>query len=197
MNEQQKQREVEIITRLLLSETDGKHPSTDKIWNRYNNFKLNTSKRAAVVLLSTLVEYYRLGFRAYDEKFNLILNTTFKTNWKELFPESKVTCEKIVNDPWSLITISDTFLQQGKNKEKYEYEFYHKIFLESLFRNTTTTCDHRSPFLLANNKYRPPRIVSIQRLSNETERLSKIATSMVFIIEAKGDCQKNGCDFRP
>ena len=96
--------------------------------------------------------------------------------WKNLFPGSKVTCENITKDPWSLLTISDMFCQEKTNKEeKEEYVTYYRAILWSLPGPATS--------------YQPiisPRIVSVQRLRDETERLYKLAKDMLNIIEAHG-----------
>lgn len=186
-------RDVEVLaSRLLSSEIlHGRNIATAKeIRNWYNDFKRNTSRRAAAVLLSTLLEYYRRTRpreTVYDCAFSLILDGKFAMRWKTLFPESKVTSDKITQDPWSLLTISDiSSCREKNNKEEEEYVAYYRAILLSLSEGEggpASLCRPPPPLLV---KCRRPRILSVQRLRDETERLYKLATGMVDVIEAEG-----------
>lgn len=180
-------RDVEVLaSRLLSSEIlYGRNiASAKEIRNWYNDFKLNTSRRAAAILLSTLLEYYRRGRpqeTAYDCAFDLILYGKFEMEWKNLFPQSKVTCEKIKKDPWNLLTISDMLCREKNNKEEEDYVAYYRAIL---FEEGGPTS--HQPLCHRRRKCRRPRIVSFQRLNNETPRLHKLAIKMVNVIEARG-----------
>nr|AKS10624.1 wsv419-like protein [Metopaulias depressus WSSV-like virus] len=204
MDEQQlkgrrgRRRDVEILaSRLLSSEIlHGRNiASAKEIRNWYNDFKLDTCRRAAAVLLSTLLEYYRRGKpqrTVYDYTFNLILDSKFEMGWKNLFPKSKVSCEKIIKDPWSLLTISDMLCTKKKHKEEgEEYVAYYRAILLSLSEeggqaSYQLLCHSPPPLLVNDIKCKRPRIVSVQLLRDETTRLYKLAMGMVNVIEAQG-----------
>lgn len=153
------------------------------------------------MLLSTLLEYYRREIpqeNIHGHVFRLILDDKFKKGWKKLFPESKVTCEKIAKDPWNVLTISDMFYREKNINEEEEYVACYRAILSSLLyeEDGSASYCHRRRFSLPVRRRRivtvqrlacrRPRIVSVQRLNDEIERLLKLAYDMVDVIEAQG-----------
>ena len=118
--------------------------------------------------------------------FKLFLDDEFEIKWKTLFPESKVSREKITKDPWSLVTISDMSCKEIVNKEEdEEYVAYYRKILLSL---GPTAASYRQPVLRSSSfplfvKCKRPRFISFQGLRNEGERLYNLARDMVNVLE--------------
>ena len=159
---------MEIFTSRLLSSEN----LCKRLNKQITHFKLETYKCAASVMLSALLEHYRFNERAQDNYFfNLVLYSNFKEKWNKLFPESTITCEKIINNPWSILTISDMTSQRGTEKEE-DFVRYYRLLLIGI-----------------NNSYDSQRILfptvrvtSVHQIKTEKERLYCIVNQMNNIL---------------
>lgn len=93
-----------LLTSQVFLSTDG--PSHERIREWYNNYREETTRRAAAILLSTLLEFYRLPFTTHMEVFNLMVLSS-KHVWRNKLNAGAVTCDSIINEPWEIPTIEE------------------------------------------------------------------------------------------
>ena len=184
-NGRRTKRDVEILASGLLSSKVlyGRNIASAKEIRRwYNDFKLDTSKRAAVILLSVLLEYYRRrrgggDISCYDAAFGLLLTSVFETEWNRLFPGTTVTRKRILEEPWSLLTINEVYNKHPVDSQSHGYEMCCKAIL---LEETDIKVDYRG------KKYQRSCVVSVQRTRGITERLYKLAMCMQHVLQARG-----------
>ena len=189
---QRHKRDVEVLASRLLSSKVlyGRNiASAGEIRRWYIDFKLETSRRAAIILLSALLEYYRcrqIGgeVSCYDAAFGLILTTVFEAEWTKLFPGTTLTCTRILEEPWSLATISEVYNKHPTASLFCNSNDYELCCKAMLLEGTASPLD--VDVSDCGNKYRQLRIVSIQRTRDITDRLYKVAKNMQDILLAQG-----------
>nr|BDT63003.1 MAG: wsv419-like protein [Trachysalambria curvirostris nimavirus] len=182
---------VEVhASRLLSAQTlYGREIATSEhIRQWYADYRRETSRRAASVLLSVLVHYYRhrQPTSMYDTLFRLMLARLFTSHWRSLFPLSTIECAKVVTEPRSLPTIEDIYRRQstpcyddGSTRER-DYA----LCCENLLLATVTMRPEKNS--LSRCMYKHPPIVSALSTRLEMERLYKIAKSMTEVLELGG-----------
>nr|BDT62677.1 MAG: wsv419-like protein [Metapenaeus ensis nimavirus]GBG35483.1 wsv419-like protein [Metapenaeus ensis nimavirus] len=150
----------------------------------YADFRLETSRRAASVLLSTLIYYFRRRQRLSncDRIFKLMLSELLGKYWKTLFPGPGIECSKVIEEPWSLPTIADTYHSRYPAMKDLE-QGYVSCCERLLLAISPKRSGPEPPPI---SKCRLLSVVSTSRLETDMDCLYKIACNMRQVLELEG-----------
>ncbi|MPD02565.1 hypothetical protein E2C01_098154 [Portunus trituberculatus] len=165
-------------------------PSHEEIRLWYDKYKKETCHRAAAVLLSAILEFYRLPSNTHLRSFNLLVMSTEHV-WRRLFLDpATVTCDTITADPWNIPTLDEIVnLSQSpciSSSSNNRYGMYKDKCIDIAASQPRTFAPAISRLYSA-SKYNKNKITSSFIMNfARAERLYKIASSMLVVVNTGG-----------
>ncbi|AAL33421.1 hypothetical protein SWSSV_gp138 [White spot syndrome virus] len=173
--------DVELHASRLLSSglLHPREPSTlSDMRQFYFDYKQETTKRAAIILLNTLLEYYRTPSEEWEIPFNLLLNV-MNNKWSTLIPGVKISAGIISKLPWTMKTMYEIVSSPNNNNNNGDYySTCRRMVMEYPIGGLLHT-----PAIT--NKYPRSRMVTCTK-GKDHQKLYDISRQMFDIIEANG-----------
>nr|BDT63088.1 MAG: wsv419-like protein [Sicyonia whispovirus] len=150
-------------------------------------YREKTSERAAAVLLSGLLEYYRRPLPALYREFAIVLAAADPV-WRRLFPGGSLTSAMIAGTPWTVPTVFelvDAAAEYPSGWAPAGEQFGHEMAARDLALEEP--CAMAGPASHSTNKYpRAPTVVCVREATERSASLLLTCRRMLEVIRHGG-----------